>query len=114
MPDLLGNWLYGVALRTAGKARGRLDSPAQERGGRPDVEPAPVTRRRPVAEQVIDREQAEAAAREIDRLPGAFRLAGRALLLRGPLPRRGRAPAAMPSGTLRSRLARAARSSAAA
>src|SRR5580693_752932 len=23
-PDLLGNWLYGVALRTARKARGRL------------------------------------------------------------------------------------------
>ena len=31
-PDLLGNWLYGVALRTARKAQGRLDPPAPERG----------------------------------------------------------------------------------
>ena len=33
-PDLLGNWLYGVALRTARKARGRLARRRTDRGGR--------------------------------------------------------------------------------
>ena len=33
-PELLGNWLYGVALRTARKARGRLAQQRERRGGR--------------------------------------------------------------------------------
>ena len=74
-PDLLGNWLYGVAIRTARvrQATDRPPSPAEERtchdglsAGRAVAPPAD----RPT----IDREQAEALHGEVDRLPRAFRL----------------------------------------
>ena len=69
-PDLLGNWLYGVALRTARKARGRL---ARQRKNEEDGvrEVSGRARRAAPADQaVLDREQAEALHGEIDRLPG--------------------------------------------
>ncbi len=78
-PDLLGTWLYGVAIRTARKARVRLDrrrrneeSDAARRQGwgssgpvDPTVPPAEVA--------ALAREQAEALHAEIDRLPDSFR-----------------------------------------
>ena len=68
----------------------------------------------PSAEQaIIAHEQAELLHDEIERLPGVPP-AGRALLLRGAHARRGRPAAALPAGTIRSRLARRATSSGAA
>ena len=73
-PDLLGNWLYGVALRTARKARVRLARRRKTRRTTPmtasRVRIRPSRPNRPI----LDREQAEALHDEIDRLPGAFRL----------------------------------------
>ncbi len=104
-PDLLGAWLYGVALRTARKARGRLARRRQteEAGavGRPEARPAVQ------AEQMIDREQAEALHREIDRLPGSFRLAVVLCYFEGLSPDEAAQRLRWPSGTLRSRLVRA-------
>jgi RNA polymerase sigma factor (sigma-70 family) len=71
-PDLLGPWLYGVALRTARKARARL---ARIRKGeqdgaarRPDSDAAD-----PADRSLIERERAEALHAEIDRLPESSR-----------------------------------------
>ena len=104
-PELLGNWLYGVALRTARKARGRLARRRQteEQGAmvRPEARPAVQ------AEQMIDREQAEALHREIDRLPGAFRTPIVLCYFEGLSPDEAAARLRWPSGTLRSRLVRA-------
>ena len=107
-PDLLGNWLYGVALRTARKARGRLARRRRsEEDGAVRRPEAGLDRRRPIGRS-IDREQAEALHGEIDRLPRCLPPAGRALLLRGPhrSTRRRGGSAARP-GRVRSRLARA-------
>src|SRR5262249_12099560 len=104
-PELLGNWLYGVALRTARKARTRLARRRQteERGaaGRPEARPAVQ------AEQVINREQAEALHRGLDRLRGAFRTPVVLCYFEGLSPDEAAARLRWPSGTLRSRLVRA-------
>ncbi len=104
-PDRLGAWLYGVAVRTARKARGRLARRRQteEAGavGRPEARPAVQ------AEQLIDREQAEALHREIDRLPGSFRLAVVLCYFEGLSPDEAAERLRWPGGTLRSRLVRA-------
>ncbi len=68
-PDLLGNWLYGVALRTARKARGRLARRRQIEEDAAD-EPSEAGPAVPADRPAIDREQAEALHAEIDRLPG--------------------------------------------
>jgi RNA polymerase sigma factor (sigma-70 family) len=111
-PDLLGNWLYGVALRTTRKAKKKLD----RRRGHEDVAALenPSTRsslaNEPMAEPtdhpIIAREQAEVLYSEIDRLPAPFR---RTIVLHffegltlEETARRLRCPA----GTARSRLAR--------
>ncbi len=104
-PDLLGNWLYGVSLRTARKARGRHARRRQnEEAGavvRPEARPAVQ------AEQVIAREQAEALHREIDRLPASFRLAVVLCYFEGLSPDEAAERLRWPGGTLRSRLVRA-------
>ena len=94
-PDLLGNWLYGVALRTSRCARIRLASPSQKRGGcghgKRDLERAV-----PSAEQsVLAREQAGLLHDEIERLPRCVSPTGRALLPRGADRPRGRPAAAL-------------------
>ena len=69
-PDLLGNWLYGVALRTSRCARVRLGPSSQERGGCLHGERQPRAPPVPSAEQsVLAREQAELLHDEIERLP---------------------------------------------
>jgi RNA polymerase sigma factor (sigma-70 family) len=104
-PDLLGAWLHSVAIRTARKARGRIARRrrTEEAGavGRPEARPAIQ------AEPSIDREQAEALHREIDRLPGAFRQAVVLCYFEGLSPDEAAARLRWPSGTLRSRLVRA-------
>src|SRR5262245_1755102 len=69
-PQLLGNWLYGVALRTAREARVRDDrrrrrestAPFEERG-------EPISDVAEPDAQVISREQFEALHDEVSRLP---------------------------------------------
>src|SRR5262249_54303889 len=104
-PELLGNWLYGVALRTARKARARLarrrEVDEQGAAGRPEARPAVQS------EQMIEREQAEALHREIDRLPGAFRVPVVLCYFEGLSPDETAHRLRWPSGTLRSRLVRA-------
>ncbi len=92
-PDLLGNWLYGVAVRTAqcarqqiARRRRREEGHAMRRaaglgldlGGDVGIDASPSDPAGPTAppadRPAIDREQAEAIHREVDRLPRAFRL----------------------------------------
>ena len=74
-PELLGNWLYGVALRTAREAkmragrRRRLETPATE-GVHP--EPAGDSGRPEVS--LICREEFEALHEEVSRLPERYRV----------------------------------------
>jgi RNA polymerase sigma factor (sigma-70 family) len=116
-PDLLGNWLYGVANRTARCARRQFTrrrrreervamkgrSAGSGAGSCAPVEPTVPPADRPV----IDREQAEAIHDEVNRLPRAFRLPVVLCCFEGlsldEAARRLRCPA----GTLHSRLARA-------
>ena len=105
-PELLGNWLYGVALRTARKARVRLAS-------RRTREKA-ITARRPdagsgvaAAEPVVAREQAEALHDEISRLPAALRLPIVLCYFDGLTIEEAAGRLRWPNGTVRSRLARA-------
>jgi RNA polymerase sigma factor (sigma-70 family) len=116
-PDLLGNWLYGVANRTARCARRQFTrrrrreervamkgrSAGSGAGSCAPVEPTVPPADRPV----IDLEQAEAIHDEVNRLPRAFRLPVVLCCFEGlsldEAARRLRCPA----GTLHSRLARA-------
>ncbi len=104
-PTGSGTWLYGVALRTARKARGRLARRrrTEEDGSARQAEAHPA-----LAEQaVLEREQAEALHREIDRLPGAFRMPVVLCYFEGLTLDEAAHRLRWPVGTLRSRLARA-------
>jgi RNA polymerase sigma factor (sigma-70 family) len=105
-PDSLGPWLYGVALRTARKARGRLARHRQTEGqgalNRPEADSAP-----PAERALLDRERSEALHGEIDRLPGAFRLPVVLCYFEGLTLDEAAHRMRWPVGTLRSRLARA-------
>ena len=113
-PDLLSNWLYGVALRTARKAKARLarqrkneESDAMRRPGcgfkrqrsRPMVQPA--------EQAALDREDVEALHDEIARLPGSFRLPVVLCYFEGLTLDEAAQRLRWPAGTVRSRLARA-------
>ncbi len=112
-PDLLGNWLYGVALRTARKARGQLarrrkneEGDAMRRSGSgPGVPTEPTVQ--PAEHPVLAREQAEVLYREIDRLPGPFRLPVVLCYFEGLTLDEAARGLRCPAGTVRSRLARA-------
>ncbi len=105
-PELLGNWLYGVALRTARCTRLRLSRRrrAEEAGSARQAEAAPAA----TADRILlDGEQAEALHREIDRLPGSFRLPVVLCYFEGLTLDEAAHRLRWPVGTLRSRLARA-------
>ena len=116
-PDLLGNWLYGVSLRTAKKARDRLarqraieeDDSMNHRGSaqRDAVEPAVEAADVPA----MAREQAEVLHREIDRLPSSFRLPLVLCYFEGLSVDEAARRLRCPAGTLRSRLGGPATSS---
>jgi RNA polymerase sigma factor (sigma-70 family) len=112
-PDLLSNWLYGVALRTAKKARGQIahrrkneEGDTMTRSGSSGgvaVEPTV-----PSAEHaLLAREQAEVLYSEIERLPGPFRLAVVLCYLEGLTLDEAAQRLRCPAGTVRSRLSRA-------
>ena len=112
-PDLLGNWLYGVAIRTARCAkqqlgrRRRWEEGGTMRGPGPgSCDPADPTAA-PADQPAIDREQAEAIHGEIDRLPRAFRLPVVLCYFEGLTLDEAAKRLRCPAGTLRSRLARA-------
>jgi RNA polymerase sigma factor (sigma-70 family) len=112
-PDLLGNWLYGVAVRTAQCARQQVARRRQREesdtmsgpgtGWCSSAEPTAP----PADHPAIDREQAEALHVEVDRLPHAFRLPVVLCYFEGLTIDEAARRLRCPSGTLHSRLARA-------
>ncbi len=106
-PDLLGKWLYGVAVCTAHCARLRLSRRrrAEKAGSARQAATAPAAA---TADRIlIDGERAEALHREIERLPGAFRLPVVLCYFEGLTLDEAAHRLRWPVGTLRSRLARA-------
>ncbi len=112
-PDLLGNWLYGVALRTARKAKAQLARRRKNEEGdamrRPGSGPSFVVEPmvEPADYPILAREQAEALYSEIDRLPGPFRQTVVLCYLEGLTLDEAARRLRCPAGTVRSRLARA-------
>ena len=109
--DRLGNWLYGVAFRTARCARVRLARRRKQEeigtmtgsGSNVPVEPTVP----PAEEAIMAREQAEALHGEIARLPDAFRLPVVLCYLEGLTVHEAARQLRWPDGTVRSRMARA-------
>jgi RNA polymerase sigma factor (sigma-70 family) len=66
-PELLGNWLYGVAYRTASKARSQAFRPQTQAGHEP------ATERDNPAEDAARRELRHVLDRELSRLPDRYR-----------------------------------------
>ena len=110
-PDLLGTWLYGVALRTARKAKTRLrrqrDKYESDALGGADGVAIVESIAPPADAAAIAREQAEALHDEIARLPAAFRLPVVLCYFDGLTLDEAAYRLQCPPGTLRSRLARA-------
>jgi RNA polymerase sigma factor (sigma-70 family) len=112
-PDLLANWLYGVALRTARYAKFQVDHRRVKEGADamrhhgPGKSAALVLVGRPPEQPAIDREEAEALHREINRLPSSFRLPVVLCYFEGLTLDEAARRLNCPAGTLRSRLARA-------
>ena len=107
-PDLLGNWLYGVAFRTArqGADPARPAAPATRRtaaANRPEACPAAL----PADRAVLEGEQAEALHDEIDRLPASSRLPVVLCYFEGLTLAEAARRLRCPAGTVHSRLARA-------
>ncbi len=107
-PDLLGNWLYGVALRTGAQGQRPARPPAQDTR-RTDARGASGQGMSPPwpSSRCSSREQAEALHREIDRLPDSFRAAVVLCYFEGLSPDEAAQRLRWPAGTLRSRLVRA-------
>ncbi|SIN70411.1 RNA polymerase sigma factor, sigma-70 family [Singulisphaera sp. GP187] len=112
-PDLLGNWLYGVAIRTARCAKQQIGRRRKREEGNAMKGPGPgachlAEPTAPPADQpAIDREQAEAIHGEVDRLPRSFRLPVVLCYFEGLTLDEAARRLRCPAGTLRSRLARA-------
>jgi RNA polymerase sigma factor (sigma-70 family) len=107
-PDRLGNWLYGVALRTARCARQQLARRRrnEEVGTMTCTEPVEPTA--PSADvAVMAREPAEVLHGEIERLPEAFRLPVVLCYLEGLTVHEAARRLQWSHGTVRSRMARA-------
>jgi RNA polymerase sigma factor (sigma-70 family) len=112
-PELLGTWLYGVAIRTARKAKVRLDR--RRRNEDSDIMKhqgwgsgiAVELTVEPAEDAALAREQAEALHEEIDRLPQAFRTAVVLYYFEGLTLDDAASRLRWPAGTFRSRLARA-------
>jgi RNA polymerase sigma factor (sigma-70 family) len=109
-PDRLGNWLYGVAVRTSRCARQQIARRRRREEADTMRGPGPglsVPTAPPADRPAIDREQAEALHEEVARLPRAFRLAVVLCYFEGLTLDEAARRLRCPAGTLRSRLARA-------
>ncbi len=106
-PDRLATWLYGVALRTARKARARITRQYQHEQGDTMADAALEPTSPPAEQALLDREQAEALHTAIDRLPDAFRSPIVLCYFEGLTLDEAARRLRCPAGTLRSRLARA-------
>ena len=105
-PDLLGNWLYGIALRTARKARNRLARQQRTEEDRALNHAESCTTI--TAEQVaIAHEHAETLHAEIERLPGVFRVPVVLCYFEGLTLDQVALRLRCPAGTIHSRLVRA-------
>jgi RNA polymerase sigma factor (sigma-70 family) len=102
-PDLLANWLYGVALRTARRAKSGLARPGE------NDEACNVNRTESSGadQAAIKREQAEALHDEVGRLPASFRLPIVLCYLEGLSLAEAAERLECPAGTVHSRLATA-------
>jgi RNA polymerase sigma factor (sigma-70 family) len=105
-PDLLGPWLYGVALRTARKARVQL---ARTRKGEQDgaAQRPEAVSTDPADRSLIERERAEALHAEVDRLPESSRRPVVLCYFEGLSLAEAAARLRCPAGTVHSRLDRA-------
>jgi len=103
-PDLLGNWLYGVAIRTARCAKLQIDRQRknEEQGAMSRLGSGSST-----GVESMAREDMEALHDEIARLPGPFRLPVVLCYFEGLTLDEAARKLRWPAGTLRSRLARA-------
>ena len=106
-PDLLGNWLYGVALRTCRQAslciarrRKHEEAARMSNSGLITLTPSPE-------QSLLAREQSELLHEEIERLPRAFRLPVVLCYLEGLNVHEAARRLRWSHGTLRSRMARA-------
>ena len=112
-PELLDNWLYGVAVRTARKAKVSLARRRKNEEGTAMRYPrsgssVPVeSTLQHVGEPALSHEQAEMLHEEIDRLPRSFRLPVVHHYFEGLTLDEAARRLRWPAGTVRSRLARA-------
>ena len=115
-PDLLGNWLYGVSIRTARCAKQQIARRRKREEGNAMKGPGPATSARseptapPADRPAIEREQAEALHGEVDRLPRIFRLPVVLCYFEGLTLDEAARRLRCPAGTVRSRLARRVKS----
>jgi RNA polymerase sigma factor (sigma-70 family) len=112
-PDLLGNWLYGVAIRTARCARQQINRRRRreenDKMSGPGAGSCELTESTapPADEPAIEREQAEAIHGAVEGLPRAFRLPVVLCYFQGLTIDQAARSLRCPVGTLRSRLGRA-------
>jgi RNA polymerase sigma factor (sigma-70 family) len=112
-PDLLGAWLYGVAIRTARKANARLarvrriEESDSMNGPSLDSSVLVASTDRSAEDSAIAREEALALHDEIDRLPKSFRLPVVLCYFEDLTLDEAARRLRWPAGTVRSRLARA-------
>ncbi len=105
-PELLGNWLYGVARKTAQKAKARRARWRDRTGGEGAMSSVAVVRG--LAElEPVHREETAALHEEVDRLPRSLRAPIVLCYLEGLTHDEAARRLRWPIGTVRSRMARA-------
>jgi RNA polymerase sigma factor (sigma-70 family) len=106
-PDLLGNWLYGVALRTSRCAKLRVGRDRKNEGAGSMLTAASSVAVPSAEQSFLVREQAAVLHEEIERLPRAFRLPVVLCYLEGLTVHEAARRLRCSHGTVRSRMARA-------
>ena len=106
-PDLLGNWLYGVALRTSRCAKLRLGRIRKHEEPGSMVQASSLAAASSPDQLLLAREQAALLHAEIERLPRPFRLPVVLCYLEGLTVHEAARRLRCSHGTIRSRMARA-------
>jgi RNA polymerase sigma factor (sigma-70 family) len=105
-PDLLGTWLYGVARRTAQKAKARRARRKDRADGEGDMSSVALAENRAELEPML-REQNSVLHQEVDRLPQSLRAPIVLCYLEGLTHDEAAHRLRWPIGTVRCRMARA-------